>query len=186
MLQSLRLKKRWKETLYCKGKCWETLSQFLYIFQKHLETKYYSWGKTICHLLQLWKQQLRRLADKFCLHCNIFIYNRHIWIKPVLCSRMVSLFHHTSPWTHRCLQASHSSFSKWRQNLSACPRIFPFLKSLLCAAISVIVITVDIVILLLLVSHLLSYYYTALCTVCLLETVVAVQVTVADLWYMTP
>jgi len=41
-----------------------------------------------------------------CLHCNIFIYIRHIWIKPVLCSRMVSLFHHTSPWTHRCLQSS--------------------------------------------------------------------------------
>jgi len=40
---------------------------------------------------------LRRWADKFCLHCNIFIYIRHISIKPVLCSRMVSLFHHTSP-----------------------------------------------------------------------------------------
>ena len=39
----------------------------------------------------------RRWADKSCLHCNIFIYIRHIWIKPVLCSRMVSLFHHTSP-----------------------------------------------------------------------------------------
>ena len=38
-----------------------------------------------------------RWADKFCLHCNIFIYIRYIWIKPVLCSRMVSLFHHTSP-----------------------------------------------------------------------------------------
>ena len=34
---------------------------------------------------------LQRWADKFCLHCNIFIYIRHIWIKPVLCSRMVSL-----------------------------------------------------------------------------------------------
>jgi len=30
---------------------------------------------------------------------NIFICIRHIWIKPVLCSCMVSLFHHTSPWT---------------------------------------------------------------------------------------
>ena len=49
---------------------------------------------------------LRRWADKFCLHCNIFIYFRHIWIKLVLCSRMVSRFHHTSPWTHRCLQSS--------------------------------------------------------------------------------
>ena len=52
---------------------------------------------------------IRRWADKFCLHCNIFIYIRHIWIKPVLCSRMVSLFHHTSPWTHRCLQSSPSA-----------------------------------------------------------------------------
>ena len=26
---------------------------------------------------------VRRWADKFCLHCNIFIYIRHIWIKPV-------------------------------------------------------------------------------------------------------
>jgi len=30
----------------------------------------------------------------------------NIWIKPVLCSRLVSLLHHTSPWTHRCLQSS--------------------------------------------------------------------------------
>jgi len=52
---------------------------------------------------------LSRWAHKFCLHCNIFIYIRHIWIKPVLCSRMVSLFHHTSPWTHRCLQSSPSA-----------------------------------------------------------------------------
>jgi len=52
--------------------------------------------------------ELCRWADKFCLHCNIFIYIRHSWIKPVLCSRMVSLFHHTSPWTHRCLQSSPS------------------------------------------------------------------------------
>ena len=34
---------------------------------------------------------LRRWADKFYLHCNIFIYIRHIWIKPVLCGRMVYL-----------------------------------------------------------------------------------------------
>jgi hypothetical protein len=52
--------------------------------------------------------------------------------------------------------------------------IFLFLKSLLSCAIRVIVIIVDIVILLLLVLHLLSYYYTAICTVCLLSTVVAV------------
>ena len=48
-------------------------------------------------------------ADKFCLHSNIFIYIRHIWIKPVLCSRMVSLFRHTSPWIHRCLQVPPSA-----------------------------------------------------------------------------
>ena len=57
---------------------------------------------------------IRRWADKFCLHCNISIYNRHIWIKPVLCSRMVSLFHHTSPWTHRCLQPSPSAHRNGR------------------------------------------------------------------------
>ena len=57
---------------------------------------------------------LRRWADNFCLHCNIFIYIRHIWIKPVLCSRMVSLFHHTSPWTHRCLQSSPNAHRNGR------------------------------------------------------------------------
>jgi hypothetical protein len=40
---------------------------------------------------------VRRWADNFCLHCNIFIYIGHIWIKPVLCSCMVSIFLHTSP-----------------------------------------------------------------------------------------
>jgi len=57
---------------------------------------------------------IRRWADKFRLHYNIFIYIRHIWIKPVLCSRMMSLFHHTSPWTHRCLQLSPSAYRNWR------------------------------------------------------------------------
>jgi len=57
---------------------------------------------------------LRRWADKFCLHCNIFIYVRYIRIKPVLCSRMVSLFHRTSPWTHRCLQSSPSTHRNGR------------------------------------------------------------------------
>ena len=57
---------------------------------------------------------VRRWADKFCLHCNIFIYIRHIWIKPVLCSRMVSLCHHTSPRTHRCLQSSPSAHRRGR------------------------------------------------------------------------
>ena len=52
------------------------------------------------------ENNIRRWADKFCLRCNIFIYIRHVWIKPVLCSHMVSLFHHTSPWTHRCSQCS--------------------------------------------------------------------------------
>ena len=57
---------------------------------------------------------IRRWADKFCHHCNIFIYIRHIWIKPVLCSRMISLFHHTSPWTHRCLQFSPNAHRNGR------------------------------------------------------------------------
>ena len=52
---------------------------------------------------------IRRWADKFRLHCNIFIYIRQVGIKPVLFSRTVSLFHHTSPWTHRCLQFSPSA-----------------------------------------------------------------------------
>ena len=55
-----------------------------------------------------------RWADKCCLHCNIFIYIRHIWIKPVLCSLMVSVFHHTSPWTRRCLQFSPSAHRNGR------------------------------------------------------------------------
>jgi len=57
---------------------------------------------------------IRRWADKFCLHCNIFIYIRYIWIKPVPCSHMVSLFHHTSPSTHRCLQSSPSAHQNGR------------------------------------------------------------------------
>jgi hypothetical protein len=44
-----------------------------------------------CSMLVLPKPLLHRRADKFCLYCNIFIYFRHIWIKPVLCSCMVSL-----------------------------------------------------------------------------------------------
>ena len=59
-------------------------------------------------------REIRRWADTFCLHCNIFIYIRHIWIKPVLCSRMVSLFHHASPWTHRCLESSPTAHRKGR------------------------------------------------------------------------
>jgi len=56
----------------------------------------------------------RRWADKFCLHRSIFIYIRHIWIKPVLCSCMISLFHRTSPWTHRCLHPSPSAHQNRR------------------------------------------------------------------------
>ena len=26
---------------------------------------------------------IRRWADQFCRHCNIFVYIRHIWIEPV-------------------------------------------------------------------------------------------------------
>ena len=48
-------------------------------------------------------------------HCATAVpYIRHIWIKTVLCSRMVSLFLHTSPWTHRCLQCSHSAHRNGR------------------------------------------------------------------------
>ena len=61
--------------------------------------------KCCCKLLLLLLLLLHRWADKFCLHCNIFIYIRHIWIKPVLCSRI----HHTSPLTHRCFQFSPSA-----------------------------------------------------------------------------
>jgi len=61
-----------------------------------------------------WNKFVRRWAHKFCLHCNIFIYVRHIWIKPVLCSRMVSLFHLTSPWIHRCLRFSPSAHRNGR------------------------------------------------------------------------
>ena len=40
----------------------------------------------------------------------IFLFTLDIsGYKPFLCSRMVSLFHHTSPWTHRCLQSSPSA-----------------------------------------------------------------------------
>jgi len=66
---------------------------------------WHSGGRRVVDILF---ELVRRWADKFCFHCNIFIYFRHIWIKPVLCSRMVSLFHHTSPWTPRCLQSSPS------------------------------------------------------------------------------
>ena len=59
-------------------------------------------------------QVIRKWADKFCLHCNIFICIRHIWIKPVLCSRIVSLCHYTSLWTHRCLQFSPSAHRNGR------------------------------------------------------------------------
>ena len=63
---------------------------------------------------------------------HYFIYRPRIWIchgkhkvassrtvlsdhvKPVLCSRMVSLFLHTSPWTHRCLQSSPSAHRNGR------------------------------------------------------------------------
>ena len=69
-----------------------------------------------CHLclgIGRWTEHVRTWA-KFCLHCNIFIYIRHIWIKPVLGSRTVPLFHHTSLWTHRCLQCSPSAHRNWR------------------------------------------------------------------------
>ena len=61
-----------------------------------------------------WAKTVHRWADKFCLHCNIFIYVRHIWIKPVLCSCMVCLFLRSSPWTHRCLHSSPSAHRNGR------------------------------------------------------------------------
>jgi len=67
---------------------------------------YYSPKQEILHI-HSW-------ADKFCLYCNGFIYIRLNWIKSVLCSRMVSHFHHTSPWTHRCLHSSHSAHQNGR------------------------------------------------------------------------
>ena len=72
------------------------------------------WSENCKHgkITVVWK--VRRWSDKFCLHCNIFIYIRHVWIKPFLCCRMVSLFHHTSPWTHRCLQSSPSAHRNGR------------------------------------------------------------------------
>jgi len=44
----------------------------------------------------------------------IFLFTLDIWIKLVLCSRVVSLFHHTSPWTHTCLQSSPSAHRNGR------------------------------------------------------------------------
>ena len=60
------------------------------------------------------RTNVRGWANKFCLHCNIFIYIRHIWIKRVLCSHIVSLFNHTSPWKQRCLQPSRSAHRNGR------------------------------------------------------------------------
>ena len=44
----------------------------------------------------------------------IFLFTLDSRIKPVLCSHMVSLFHHTSPWTHGCLQFSPSAHRNGR------------------------------------------------------------------------
>jgi len=52
-------------------------------------------------------------ADKVCLHCNISICIRHIWIKPVLCSHMVSLFHHFTLKT-QMLTVLTQRTSKWK------------------------------------------------------------------------
>ena len=68
---------------------------------------------TSCKPVSCSRRTVHRGVSKFCLPCYIFIYIRHISIKPVLCSRMVSLFHHTSPWTHRCLQSSPSAHRNW-------------------------------------------------------------------------
>jgi len=60
------------------------LSRFVYVY---IYIYIYIYTHTHTHK----QTRARRWADKFCLHCNIFIFIRHIWIKPVLCSRMVSL-----------------------------------------------------------------------------------------------
>ena len=44
--------------------------------------------------------------------------NRHISIKLVLYSHMVSLFHHTSPSTHRCLKSS--PIAHWNGSVFRC------------------------------------------------------------------
>ena len=80
-----------------------------------LQTEYRSGNHSMAIFSLRWAVVNKcRWADKFCLHGNIFIYIRHIWIKPVLCSRTVSLFHHTSPWTHTCLQSSSSAHRNGR------------------------------------------------------------------------
>ena len=69
--------------------------------------------------------ELRRWADKFCLHCNIFIYIRHIWIKPVLCSHMVSLssiilhLEHTDAYSPHPVHIETEEFSEVRFKQSA-------------------------------------------------------------------
>ena len=81
---------------------------------------------------------VRRCADKFCLHCNIFIYIRRIWIKPVLCSpsyftlntqKLTGLNQCTSKW--KSFQSSvqtaccywilnrGESFSNWNSQTNA-------------------------------------------------------------------
>ena len=82
--------------------------------RQYISTLYKSLSGRIRQLCMCKTWILRRWADKFCFHCNIFIYIRHIWMQPVLCSHMVSLFHHTSPWTHTCWQSSHNAHRNGR------------------------------------------------------------------------
>ena len=52
-------------------------------------------------------------CEMFCLHCNIFIYNTHIWIKLVLCkSHSISLPSHFT--LNRCLQSSPNAHRNGR------------------------------------------------------------------------
>ena len=60
-----------------------------------------------------------RWANKFCLHSNIFIYIRHIWIKPVLCSRTIIssiILHleHTDAYSSHPLHIEMEEFSDVR------------------------------------------------------------------------
>jgi hypothetical protein len=62
---------------------------------------------------------IRRWADKFCLHCNIFIYLRHIWIKPVLLvalylSSIILYLEHTDAYRPHSVHIEMEEFSDVR------------------------------------------------------------------------
>ena len=94
---------------YCKPTCSKSDISFLCISfnTPHIKIRLY------------WKFDIRRQADKFCLHCNIFIHIRHIWIKPVLCSSTLSLFiilhlEHTGAYSSHPVHIEMEEFSDVR------------------------------------------------------------------------